>query len=719
MACPANDQKMTERPSTALVISGSKSKATSSSLASPTASTTSTVMTTTVVGSVVGSVPPNGKGKGGGGLVLNEGQKAAYEGLCRFLDGDVDEDVRETFAATLYGPAGSGKTMLTRLVLNYAKKLGLEVLGVAPTHKACHVLDESLNSQSFLMVPVVTVASLLYKRRKHSYVGTKNFSTIGGNQIGQYNLLIIDESSMITDEEIQQILRELVKSKTKAIFIGDNCQIPSPSQGYHIVKQRMAGLTPGKTITRKVLVKKDACVFDWEEGVYSLYEIMRQKDDNPLIDIFDFLRLNIHEEITDQITRKSALNSRGDGVILTAERHEFIEHIVSEFQRAHAENRLNPFTLKIIAYTNKSIRKYNRVVRQALNFHKHQFVNGELLMGYSGVGWPTQLIENGQDYKVIDIHKTRSHQVKEFGGLVGLLVTVIPVRGKLGSEKIDSSSQNVHFFPEISAPENYEVFEQLMKLAKRVENHTSSPADYKTYKQLKDQLIFMDNVYWYDGKIMDETTLEAKHPALKTNVSDCIGGGDSVNSSGGPSKRVYYQHKLTQILKEQYPLVLKYRYDDPKPIGDSETFMDRFQIIEKDIDYGYAITAHKAQGSNIHTVFIDETGFAKIKDRYNYREKMLESRTKEKNQLRYVAYTRPTSKAYVFFRPTAVDADSDDVDTDTASDDHSDDEKPASSSRRRQGKEAKTETVVDDDDDNDDNDDDDNDDDDNDDDDDD
>ncbi|MCB0369444.1 MAG: AAA family ATPase, partial [Bdellovibrionales bacterium] len=58
-------------------------------------------------------------------------------------------------------------------------------------------------------------------------------------------------------------------------------------------------------------------------------------------------------------------------------------------------------------------------------------------------------------------------------------------------------------------------------------------------------------------------------------------------------------------------------------------------IVSKDIDYGYAMTVHKSQGSTYDNVFVDE-------DNIN-----LNRKNKERNQLKYVAFTRASKNVYV------------------------------------------------------------------------
>jgi hypothetical protein len=89
--------------------------------------------------------------------------------------------------------------------------------------------------------------------------------------------------------------------------------------------------------------------------------------------------------------------------------------------------------------------------------------------------------------------------------------------------------------------------------------------------------------------------------------------------------------------------------DKTKLLGDSETFADKYKVIEKDIYYGYAITAHKSQASTYNTVIVDEPDFQKISNKWNFKYNKLESRVKEKNQIRYVSYTRAKDNLFLVY----------------------------------------------------------------------
>jgi len=61
----------------------------------------------------------------------------------------------------------------------------------------------------------------------------------------------------------------------------------------------------------------------------------------------------------------------------------------------------------------------------------------------------------------------------------------------------------------------------------------------------------------------------------------------------------------------------------------------KFEIINKDMDYGMAITAHKAQGSTYTHIFVMENDID------------VNKLVKERNQLKYTSFTRPTTSAVV------------------------------------------------------------------------
>jgi exodeoxyribonuclease-5 len=85
----------------------------------------------------------------------------------------------------------------------------------------------------------------------------------------------------------------------------------------------------------------------------------------------------------------------------------------------------------------------------------------------------------------------------------------------------------------------------------------------------------------------------------------------------------YYDFRRENLLMKT---ITEYRNGDKR---------SGYDVIIKDLDYGYAITGHKSQGSTYTHVFVMEND---INDNWLL---------KERNQIKYVALTRPTISATV------------------------------------------------------------------------
>ena len=142
--------------------------------------------------------------------------------------------------------------------------------------------------------------------------------------------------------------------------------------------------------------------------------------------------------------------------------------------------------------------------------------------------------------------------------------------------------------------------------------------------------------------------IKESHSLLFTKINDIIILDELKQKS-------IKQTKLFEKINTLYEDIVIHRMNDNKMMGDSENFADKYKVIEKDIYYGYSITAHKSQGSTYNSVIVDEPDFQKIHNGWNYRYNKLESRIKEKNQLRYVAYTRAKTNLYIVYDDTQED----------------------------------------------------------------
>jgi hypothetical protein len=544
--------------------------------------------------------------------MLTDDQQKAFAEIKEFISG------KET-SHCLAGYGGTGKTFLTRYILAWCQQRNISVAGLAPTHKARKVLESNLTTSFGTITQTMTVASFLNKLKQHSYVGTKNFRGYG-SKADQYDLFLIDECSMICDKDVDEIVKHIKSSGKKALFIGDPGQIPSPSQEFEENKDG-------------TISKKDSKAFQCKTS--HLTEIKRQQDDHPLLDIYTEIRKNIFEEPDIPRENNVIVTPMGNkGVKFYQDHDRFLEKIKRTLVK------LDPSELieyRVISYTNDSVQLYNKYVRDVLNYQE-QFVINDVLVGYNNVGFPIHIVENGQEYYVNSIKHHKAYIVKAVGATG--IETFNCSGTQVGLKDLMGRVTNV-FFPNVTDPGNVAVFTKLKDLAKNVNKKGSTLKEFKWYSALKNQLLFMENLYEYGGKVFSEKQLKESQPLLFHQVNYYI-----LYQNG---KLVMNNSKATDKFNQQYPNMLQERITDNKAISDSEKIIDRFQLIEKDIDYGYAITAHKAQGSTYHTVFINEKDFSKIGNRWNPRLGKEENGTKEKNQLRYVAYTRPTFMAAVFY----------------------------------------------------------------------
>lgn len=533
----------------------------------------------------------------------------------------------------LQGSAGTGKTTLTRKICDhYVRHCGMNVVAIAPTHKAKKVIARMLNRGAFLPVTAMTMASALGKIKEHSYVGTKTFNRGNTQKLSSFGLFLVDEVSMVHDEDLRTLLRFVRTHCKRILIIGDSNQIPCPSAGY---------------IVDRVVQKADSFVFSDPSILrVALTKVVRQAEASPILRLACYLRDHLLEDLPFERTIE---DTQCHGCVID---YADVCRLFSEHYRADC-----PTSCRIIAYTNSAVQTHNREVRAFWAREDPRWeaplVVGELITGYTNLGFPELIIENSEDYYVRGLQPTDSHQIEAFGGLHGLLVDLAVADTGVKVRRL--------FVIQVNHPCNADFLHHLVRLAERVNQRGSTKTDFASYMRVKNQVLFMEDIYHYEGTVYTEHSFKETHPLLMTRLNDCLQpvsalaamataipgtapeGAEEVN---GQRYRLLH-NQYTDKVYTQYPGLVEERLRDKmKAVGDSETLADRFKTMEKDVFYGYALTAHKSQGSTYDAAIADETDFQKIANRWNYRYNKMEMRVKEKNQLRYVAYTR--SKDHLF-----------------------------------------------------------------------
>ncbi|MFW6247169.1 MAG: ATP-dependent DNA helicase [bacterium] len=448
-----------------------------------------------------------------------------FQGLGKIRDWLKNSENKNIF--TLAGYAGTGKSSCIKKVLD---KYRGGVVVSAPTHKAKRVIIKTTKKDG------QTLHGLLGLRPdvllENFNPNSPQFNPIAIPKITDYNLVVIDEASMINQDLYNLILEQVEGSRTKVLFMGDPAQIPPVGE-------------------------KESVVFyqnQTDKIFHQLTKIERQDDGNPLMLYYDALRNNL-TDIDGGIKRISNINDLGEGILFTVRKKEFRRAVLEQY--SSDEFKKDTDFCKLIAWRNDTVKAANQVIRKELLEATNDVVEiGDLLMGYrtiSAEDFRYNIIENSGDYRVVD----KSGLEENAYGIMGYQVKL--------AETLDRGQYQYQdvFIIDINDHQNFHLYGQMHDFFK--------------------DMAFADKKQW----------------------------------------KKYYEFRRHNILMKD---IITYQNGRERP--------DKEKIV-KDMDYGYALTAHKSQGSTYREVFVMEND---INNNWLVRER---------NQIKYVALTRPTHRATV------------------------------------------------------------------------
>ena len=298
--------------------------------------------------------------------------------------------------------------------------------------------------------------------------------------------------------------------------------------------------------------------------------------------------------------------TKNDGSLQNLSISEYNNSVIQDFQN-DLENTV------YIAYTNLAVSEFNKSIKSVLNGKKEPII-GEKIVGYLGYG--TKQIENREiansiSYVIQDIKRVSPElsifKIEAFSNLLGDLK-------KLGLKGVTGEAYAQYV--QLSSEDSF----QFDGTTKEQMDETNKFISAKLSKLYKEHL-----------EILARPNHGSKWAALeinKANIADVF------------SK---YQLGNTYVFNpETEMLVLKHLMDPNKY---TKILKDTFTV-EKGIDYGYGITAHKAQGMTVNNAYVDIENIS----RYGTETPIMikgEQVNTEKNALYYVAMSRAKNKVVV------------------------------------------------------------------------
>ena len=466
-------------------------------------------------------------------------QLKAYDELMKFIDSPFDS---KDYKRALIGAAGTGKTFLVRaLLLN--STLSYSLIGLsAPTHKACRVLGESIHISG---IKVNTIQSDLGLRLNFDIdkfdPNNPPFDPKGKIKIGNYKLYIVDEASMINSRLCIFLEKTCVSNKCKIIFIGDDSQLAPVGEKYSSAFRNIKS--------------------------YSLKQIVRQGEDNPVSYLLDLLRYDINHKtykFLNYIQRfKEQFNADYTKGYQVCDANTFNQTVYNNFN--DEELTRNVDYAKVISYTNLNVSSWNKFIRNSIiaDSDKSILTKNDLIISYVTIvnEFNDCVIKNSEEYIINDIQNFTDSRYDK-NGLKGFLVKFQAIHGG----DITTPLFVIDHTDSYTVQRYVQINNSMIEAAKTARANIRNEK-WKSYFAFKEYCLLMVNILSPDGKI----------------------------------------------------------------------------ITSRSLDYGFALTSHKSQGSTFDTALVDVNDIVFDKYGQPYAD------AEEVNRRLYVACSRCKNKLYLKF----------------------------------------------------------------------
>lgn len=409
---------------------------------------------------------------------LNVGQSDAFHKIVDFLEAPKHD------ALVLKGFAGVGKSFLIKRLIEYIAQTDHEksiAIG-APTNKAVRVLymDSPSNIDSlnaYVLEDIFDAKSRLVYSTIHKLLGMKEEITATGEQLfkadnynnsnlNQYNVLIVDEVSMLDDNLCNEIMK--FSDKIRIIFTGDPKQVP-----------------PINSLDCIPFSKTSQYNFNRVE----LTEIMRQKNDNPIIKLSFEIRNNIDKQYPVPVLQ-TELNTEDHGVIFLNSLTDkpLVKPLLEKYFKTEEFIKDSNY-MKVIAWRNKTVSYINNTVREILyGINPDTYVVGEKLIvrkpifdkviqstkRKTYVNWRV-LFTTSEELEVLNVTIVNKSMIED-----KYRSDLIFYKLEVGCDNPMKDGYSTHFIYVIHE-DSFKDYNQLLELAKKNAMYTRIPTNWIYY----------------------------------------------------------------------------------------------------------------------------------------------------------------------------------------------------------------------------------------------
>lgn len=543
-------------------------------------------------------------------IILNDEQQNVYNNLIKFLQSDENE-------LLLIGYAGTGKTTLITKFINdiINKKMVRRIALAAPTHKAVGIIKNKLfgnlsgatnNTNIIKYMDILTVHRLLNYQNYIDNDGNNYFAkSLVDTNWDIYDVIVIDECSMLNNQIINDILIEIEKNqnkKLKIIYVGDPVQLPPVNQKISKIFNREIK----KCYLEKIIRTNNNSIMDLSNH-HRKWILSGNDNDIPRLELYEGDTIIIHENKNVNLWLKNFIDKSKDN-----------------------NNKDNNI---ILTWTNKKCNLYNDYVRKKI-FNKEdlsKYEIGEILIFQD---YHRKKINESNNFIIFyTSEQVKLYDIKEsvykFEKIKSLKNNFLPEElsklfskyiKKLNNIIVDDIKIYELMIKKIN-DDNFNLFtESFLKLKKKIEIY-----NFKLKKKdisITDKLKIVELI---DKNITFVNTLIHKYyeSLCQTNIyldKDELIKIYSIHTDD--EKKYNYIIELGNKILIRLKEKLHKKINNLKNI-DNMKKCDIFSIVEKkmnnlwkdwqmnvidifaQLNYGYCITVHKSQGSTFKNVFID------------------------------------------------------------------------------------------------------------------